>query len=116
MPDTLAVFLIPDVLFNLTRIQIILPYSHALAIVGLLESLMRATILDDLTKANSNKNRESIGQGMANVGTSFLGGMAGCAMIGQSIFEPMVSAYTHDCIDCCHDYGLYFSFFMEILI
>ena len=67
--------------------QIILPYSAALAVVGLLESLMTATIVDDLTDTESDKNRECKGQGIANIGAGLLGGMAGCAMIGQSIIN-----------------------------
>ncbi|MCZ4299604.1 SulP family inorganic anion transporter, partial [Henriciella marina] len=84
-PDTLPVFLWPDVPLNLETLWIILPYSLGLAIVGLLESMMTATIVDDLTDTNSDKNRECKGQGIANIATGFIGGMAGCAMIGQSI-------------------------------
>jgi hypothetical protein len=58
-----------------------------LAVVGLLESMMTATIVDDLTDSKSNKNRECVGQGVANVATGFLGGMAGCAMIGQTVIN-----------------------------
>ncbi len=67
--------------------MIILPYSAGLAVVGLLESMMTATIVDDLTDTGSDKNRESKGQGIANIATGFIGGMAGCAMIGQSIIN-----------------------------
>ncbi len=87
LPDTLPVFLWPDVPLNLTTLQIILPYSIGLAVVGLLESMMTATIIDDLTDTKSDKNRECKGQGIANIGAGFLGGMAGCAMIGQSIIN-----------------------------
>src|SRR5690625_1585749 len=87
LPDTLPIFLIPDIPFNLETLQIILPYSLTLAVVGLLESLMTASIVDDMTDTPSNKNRESMGQGVANVATGFLGGMAGCAMIGQSVIN-----------------------------
>lgn len=87
LPNTLPIFLIPDIPFNLDTLQIILPYSLTLAVVGLLESLMTASIVDDMTDTPSNKNRESIGQGVANVATGFLGGMAGCAMIGQSVIN-----------------------------
>lgn len=87
LPDTLPVFLWPDVPLNLTTLQIILPYSIGLAIVGLLESMMTATIVDDLTDTKSDKNRECKGQGIANIGAGLLGGMAGCAMIGQSIIN-----------------------------
>ncbi|WP_296897877.1 SulP family inorganic anion transporter, partial [Thiohalocapsa sp.] len=79
MPDSLPVFLIPDIPLNLETLQIIFPVSATLAVVGLLESMMTATIVDDLTDSKSNKNRECVGQGVANVATGFLGGMAGCA-------------------------------------
>jgi SulP family sulfate permease len=87
LPDTLPIFLWPDVPLTLETLQIILPYSIPLAVVGLLESLMTATIVDDLTDTDSDKNRECKGQGIANIGAGLLGGMAGCAMIGQSIIN-----------------------------
>ncbi len=87
LPSSLPTFLIPDVPFTLETLTIILPYAVPLAIVGLLESLMTATIVDDFTDTGSDKNRESTGQGIANVATGFLGGMAGCAMIGQSVIN-----------------------------
>lgn len=87
LPDTLPVFLWPQVPLNLETLAIIFPYSLSLAVVGLLESLMTATIVDDLTDTASDKNRECKGQGIANVGTGLLGGMAGCAMIGQSVIN-----------------------------
>lgn len=87
LPDTLPVFLWPDVPLNLQTLQIIFPYAVPLAMVGLLESLMTATIVDDLTDTNSDKNRECKGQGIANIGSGLLGGMAGCAMIGQSVIN-----------------------------
>lgn len=87
LPNTLPIFLIPDIPFTLETLQIIFPYSLTLAVVGLLESLMTASIVDDMTDTPSNKNRESMGQGIANVATGFLGGMAGCAMIGQSVIN-----------------------------
>jgi SulP family sulfate permease len=87
LPDTLPVFLWPDVPFNLRTLEIILPYAVPLAMVGLLESLMTATIVDDLTDTESDKNRECKGQGIANIGAGLLGGMAGCAMIGQSVIN-----------------------------
>ena len=87
LPDTLPIFFLPEVPFTLETLWIILPYSLALAVVGLLESLMTATIVDDLTDTKSDKNRECKGQGAANIVTGFLGGMAGCAMIGQSIIN-----------------------------
>jgi len=87
LPDTLPIFLWPDVPLNFETLAIIFPYSASLAMVGLLESLMTATIVDDLTDTSSDKNRECKGQGMANIGTGLLGGMAGCAMIGQSVIN-----------------------------
>jgi len=87
LPSTLPIFLIPQIPFNLETLLIILPYSVAVAAVGLLESLMTAQIVDDLTDTPSDKNRECIGQGVANTATGFIGGMAGCAMIGQSIIN-----------------------------
>lgn len=87
LPDTLPVFLWPDVPLNLETLQIVLPYSLGLAAVGLLESLMTATIVDDLTDTSSDKNRECKGQGLANIGAGLFGGMAGCAMIGQSVIN-----------------------------
>ncbi len=87
LPSTLPVFLLPDIPLTLETLWIILPYSAAVAAVGLLESLMTASIVDELTDTSSNKNRECIGQGIANTATGFIGGMAGCAMIGQSMIN-----------------------------
>jgi sulfate permease, SulP family len=87
LPSSLPIFLLPDIPLNLETLLIILPYSLTLTMVGLLESLMTATIVDDLTDTTSDKNRECKGQGVANVATGFLGGMAGCAMIGQSVIN-----------------------------
>jgi len=87
LPDTLPIFLWPEVPLNLETLQIIFPYAMALAVVGLLESLMTATIVDDLTDTPSDKNRECKAQGIANIGSGLLGGMAGCAMIGQSVIN-----------------------------
>jgi len=87
LPDSLPVFLIPDVPFNLDTLWIILPYSVAIALVGLLESLMTAQVLDEMTDTDSDKARECKGQGIANIASSFTGGMAGCAMIGQSVIN-----------------------------
>ncbi len=87
LPDSLPAFLIPDVPFTFETFQIIFPYSLTLMVVGLLESLMTATIVDDLTDTKSDKNRECVGQGVANMATGFIGGMAGCAMIGQSVIN-----------------------------
>lgn len=87
LPNSLPFFLLPDIPLNLETLAIIFPVSATLAVVGLLESMMTASIVDDLTDTNSNKNRECVGQGVANVVTGFLGGMAGCAMIGQSVIN-----------------------------
>lgn len=87
LPDTLPVFLLPDVAWNIHTLLIIAPYSLALAVVGLLESMMTATIVDELTDTTSDKNRECRGQGIANIVSGFFGGMAGCAMIGQSVIN-----------------------------
>ncbi|AJQ93852.1 SulP family inorganic anion transporter [Gynuella sunshinyii] len=87
LPDALPMFLWPDVPLDLSTLKIIFPYSAAMAVVGLLESLMTATIVDDLTDTPSDKNRECKGQGIANIVAGFFGGMAGCAMIGQSVIN-----------------------------
>jgi SulP family sulfate permease len=87
LPNSLPTFLLPDVPLNWETLRIILPYSVTLMVVGLLESLMTATIVDDMTDTKSNKNRECMGQGVANIATGFIGGMAGCAMIGQSVIN-----------------------------
>lgn len=87
LPDSLPVFLLPDVPWTLETLKIILPVSATLAAVGLLESLLTAQIVDDLTDTPSNKNRECAGQGVANIAAGFMGGMAGCAMIGQSVIN-----------------------------
>ena len=87
LPDSLPLFLLPEVPLNLQTLQIIFPVSATLAVVGLLESMMTASIVDDLTDSSSNKNRECVGQGIANIASGFIGGMAGCAMIGQSVIN-----------------------------
>ena len=87
LPDSLPIFLVPNIPFTLETLLIILPYSLTLMVVGLLESMMTATIVDDMTDTKSNKNRECVGQGVANIASGFIGGMAGCAMIGQSVIN-----------------------------
>jgi len=87
LPDSLPFFLWPEVPLTLETIKIIFPVAATLATVGLLESMMTASIVDDLTDTSSNKNRECVGQGVANITAGFLGGMAGCAMIGQSVIN-----------------------------
>ncbi|MGF1742263.1 SulP family inorganic anion transporter [Vibrio profundum] len=87
LPDTLPVFLWPNVPLNFETLLIIFPYAIGLSMVGLLESMMTATIVDDLTDTDSDKNQECKGQGIANILTGCLGGMAGCAMIGQTMIN-----------------------------
>ncbi len=87
LPDTLPIFLWPDVPFSWHTLTIILPYAAPMAVVGLLESMMTATIVDEFTDTNSDKNRECKGQGIANIVAGLFGGMAGCAMIGQSVIN-----------------------------
>ena len=87
LPNALPSLLIPSVPFTLETLLIILPTSIAVAAVGLLESLLTASIVDQMTDTGSDKNRESIGQGIANIASGLFGGMAGCAMIGQSVIN-----------------------------
>ncbi|WP_398473704.1 SulP family inorganic anion transporter [Tardiphaga sp.] len=87
LPSELPFFAIPQVPFTLETLRIIFPTSFAIAMVGLLESLMTAAIIDEMTDTTSDKNRECAGQGAANITSGFLGGMAGCAMIGQSVIN-----------------------------
>ncbi|MCA1053698.1 SulP family inorganic anion transporter [Rossellomorea aquimaris] len=87
LTQTLPVFLIPDIPLTFETLQIIFPYSLSIAIVGLVESLLTASIVDDMTDTTSDKNIEAKGQGMANIVSGFFGGMAGCAMIGQSVIN-----------------------------
>jgi SulP family sulfate permease len=87
LPNTLPIFLMPNIPLNLETLTIILPYAVGLAAVGLLETMMTATIVDEMTDTSSDKFRECKGQGIANIAAGFLGGMAGCAMIGQSMIN-----------------------------
>ena len=87
LPSALPAFALPNVPFTLETLRIILPYAATLAAVGLLESLLTAQIVDDMTDTSSNKNRECIGQGVANMASAVFGGMGGCAMIGQSVIN-----------------------------
>jgi SulP family sulfate permease len=91
LPDAFPIPGLPSVPFSFETLKIIAPYSVALAVVGLLESLMTARLVDGITDTRSNKDRESTGQGIANVVTGFFGGMAGCAMIGQTMINVRVS-------------------------
>lgn len=87
LPNTLPVFLLPDIPLTWETLKIIFPFSVTLCAVGLLESLMTAVIVDEMTDTKSSKNRECIGQGLGNIVAGFFGGMAGCAMIGQSVIN-----------------------------
>ncbi|MGW4298427.1 SulP family inorganic anion transporter [Streptomyces sp. NPDC004376] len=91
LPSSLPVPGVPDVPFTLDTLKIIAPYALAMALVGLMESLMTAKLVDDITDTRSSKTRESIGQGIANIVTGFFGGMGGCAMIGQTMINVKVS-------------------------
>ncbi len=87
LPDSLPTFLFPQVPLNWHTLMVVLPYSLPMAVVGLLESMMTAAIVDEFTDSPSNKNRECIGQGAANIVSGLFGAMAGCAMIGQSVIN-----------------------------
>jgi SulP family sulfate permease len=87
LPDSLPFLVLPDVPFTAETLAIIAPYALGVAFVGLLESLMTAKLVDDITDTRSDKTRESWGQGVANVVTGFFGGMGGCAMIGQTMIN-----------------------------
>ena len=94
LPSALPWFALPAVPFNLETLRIVLPYSATMAAVGLLESLLTAQIVDDLTDTPSDKRREAMGQGVANLVTGFFGGMGGCAMIGQSVINVKSGGFT----------------------
>lgn len=87
LPQTLPEFILPQVPLNLETLSIIAPYALGMALVGLMESLLTAKLVDDITEVHSNKSREAAGQGIANILTSLLGGMGGCAMIGQTMIN-----------------------------
>ncbi|MDY0809989.1 SulP family inorganic anion transporter [Kitasatospora purpeofusca] len=91
LPSSLPVPGLPDVPFTLHTLTVIAPYALAMALVGLMESLMTAKLVDDITDTHSSKTRESVGQGIANIVTGFFGGMGGCAMIGQTMINVKVS-------------------------
>jgi SulP family sulfate permease len=91
LPDSLPVLGLPDVPFTLATLQLIAPYALGIALVGLMESLMTAKLVDDVTDTHSDKTRESWGQGVANIVTGFFGGMGGCAMIGQTMINVKAS-------------------------
>src|SRR5699024_1769326 len=87
LPDSLPELFFPDVPLTLETLQIIVPFSLAMALVGIMESLMTAKLVDDITDTHSNKTRETWGQGIANMVTGLFGGMGGCAMIGQTMIN-----------------------------
>ena len=91
LPDALPTLFLPDVPFTLETFQIVAPYALGMALVGLLESLMTAKLVDDITDTRSNKVRESWGQGAANIISGFFGGMGGCAMVGQTMINVKAS-------------------------
>lgn len=91
LPQSLPALFIPDIPFTLDTLQLIAPYAFAMALVGLLESLMTAKLVDDITDTHSDKTREGWGQGVANIVTGFFGGMGGCAMIGQTMINVKTS-------------------------
>jgi len=87
LPESLPSLLFPDVPLTFETLRIVAPYALAMAFVGLLESLLTAKLVDDVTDTHSNKTREAWGQGVANIVTGFFGGMGGCAMIGQTMIN-----------------------------
>jgi len=91
LPDSLPTLFIPDVPFTLETLRIIAPYALAVALVGILESLMTAKLVDDITDTPSRKTRETLGQGGANILSGLFGGMGGCAMIGQTMINVKAS-------------------------
>ncbi len=91
LPDSLPFFLLPDVPFTFETLGVIAPYALGIAFVGLMESLMTAKLVDDITDTHSDKTRESWGQGVANMASGFFGGMGGCAMIGQTMINVKAS-------------------------
>jgi SulP family sulfate permease len=93
-PDTLPIFLIPEIPLNLETLKIIFPYSITLATVGLLETMMTTTVVNEVTDTEGDRHQECRGQGYANIVSGFMGGMAGCAMIGQSIINVSSGART----------------------
>lgn len=93
-PDTLPIFLLPEIPLNLETLKIIFPYSITLATVGLLETMMTTTVVNQVTETESDRHQECRGQGFANIVSGFMGGMAGCAMIGQSIINVSSGART----------------------
>ena len=91
LPDSLPTLGLPQIPYTWATLQLLAPYALGIALVGLMESLMTAKLVDDITDTGSNKTRESWGQGVANIVTGFFGGMGGCAMIGQTMINVKVS-------------------------
>ena len=91
LPTTLPGLFIPDIPWNLETLQIIAPYAFGMALVGLMESLLTAKLVDDITDTHSDKTRESFGQGIGNILAAAIGGMGVCAMIGQTMIGVKVS-------------------------
>lgn len=112
LPQSLPLFSIPAVPFTLETLAIVLPYAITLAMVGLIESLLTASIVDDMTETTSDKNRECRGQGVANIVTGFFGGMAGCAMIGQTVINVKSGGRTRLSTLCA---GVFLLFFILVL-
>lgn len=112
LPSTLPSFGIPQVPFNFETLQIIFPYAIAISMVGLLESFLTANVVDDLTDTPSNKNKEAVGQGLANIVSGFFGGMAGCAMIGQSVINIKSGGRTRLSTLCAGIFLLLFMLFL----
>ena len=91
LPTTLPGLFIPDIPWNLETLQVIAPYAFGMALVGLMESLLTAKLVDDITDTHSDKTRESFGQGIGNILAAAIGGMGVCAMIGQTMIGVKVS-------------------------
>lgn len=99
LPDSLPGFFLPNVPLNLETFRIIAPFALSMALVGLLESLMTAKLVDDITDTRSDKTRVSWGQGVANIVTGFLGGLGGCAVIGQTMINVKGSGARNAALD-----------------
>lgn len=87
LPSTLPIFALPNIPLTFNTLRVILPYALALSCVGLLESFLTTNVIDDFTDTTGNKNQEAVGQGISNIIAGCFGGMAGCAMIGQSVIN-----------------------------
>lgn len=112
LPATLPFLSLPQVPFDLEMLQTIFPYAIAISLVGLLESFLTANVVDDLTDTSSHKNQEAIGQGLANIVSGLFGGMAGCAMIGQSVINIKSGGRTRLSTLCAGVFLLLFMLFL----